>query len=144
MRISNICCSALGATTMAGAMLILPIGMVHAQNTPLACQVDATSGMDWINGRWITKRFVEKKFILVQQGKTLTADSLSKVLNVSSSRISCDTSILGTVSCMDGLGGFLSYNLESRQGGLAQLFGATMIGDSRDSVTASAFSCQPY
>ena len=74
-------------------MIIFLTTIAVAQNKPLACQVDAHAGLDWENGRWKTKNFTTKRFILVQSGDTLTLESVAKALgNSSTLTIKCDNS----------------------------------------------------
>jgi hypothetical protein len=59
----------------------LCVNLALAQNTPLACQVDAAAGLSWENGQWKTTRFIENKFILVLKGNTLTKESVIKAVH---------------------------------------------------------------
>ena len=68
------------------ALLIFLSSIVFAdkafgQNKPLACQEDASAGLSWENGKWVSRKFVsDQKFILVQTEDGLTADSVAKAL----------------------------------------------------------------
>jgi hypothetical protein len=67
-----------------------------AQKKPLACQVDAAAGLKWENGQWKITRFIERKFILVLQGNTLTKDDPPAK----------------TITCADRTSETLIFNLE--------------------------------
>ena len=43
----------------------------HAQNQPLACQEDASAGLNWEDGEWKVTKFKRKNFILVLNGSKL-------------------------------------------------------------------------
>ena len=114
-----------------------------AQNKPLACQEEATAGLKWESGRWITKTFVEDKFILVQVGNTLTTDSVAKAINSYLPDVTCknDTE---RVQCADMSGGVLFFDKKTLKGGAAQLLGSISRADRRDTVSAHVFSCTPF
>jgi hypothetical protein len=126
---------------------LLCVNLALAQNTPLACQVDAAAGLSWENGQWKTTRFFEKKFILVLSGDTLTKESAAQALGtLNAYTVSCNTDLNDKmISCIDRAGRSLVFMPETRKGGVSKLFGATMNSkESRDSVQVSAFTCQPY
>ena len=72
------------SSASAFAFALLLTHTAFAQRTPLACQVEAAGGLKWDSGRWIAVRFQENKFILVQDGPSLTSDSAAKALQASS------------------------------------------------------------
>jgi len=121
---------------------------IQAQNKPLACQDDASAGLEWEGGRWGTKNFRLKKFILVQAGDSLTLDSVAKAmrpLNPPTTFTSCKTDILLTVTCNDGLGSSLYFEPKTLQGGMSYLTGSTENKVvNRDSVYVAVFSCTPF
>lgn len=114
-----------------------------AQNKPLACQVDASAGLKWENRRWVTKTFLENKFILVQTENTLTTESASKALSSFSMGVSC-RSTSRDILCTDTAGGSLYFDPKTSRGGISQLLGSTSAGDTRDTVTVQIFSCTPF
>ena len=114
-----------------------------AQNQPLACQGEAAAGLKWENGKWVTRTFNEKKFILVQTENTLTTDSVAKALNSPISQVTCrDTK--PQIDCTDRTGGAFYFDPRTRTGGTAQLLGSTSKGDFKDTVTVQIFSCTPF
>ena len=115
-----------------------------AQNLPLACQGEASAGMDWENGRWVISRFQTTKFVLVQSGNTLTLESVAKALQTYPKQITCREGNPGKINCMDISGSSLFIDLQRLTGGIAHLFGASMTESKRDSVTVHAFSCTPF
>ena len=114
-----------------------------AQNKPLACQVDASAGLNWENGRWVTKSFVTNKFILVQAGNTLTTDSVAKALKATLKNVSCRNAY-PQIDCTDVSGGGLYFDPRVLRGGISQLIGSTDSGSVRDTVTVEIFSCTPF
>ena len=128
------------------ALLITLVGAsVHAQNKPLACQVDAAAGLKWENGRWLTKSFETSRFILVQARNTLTIDSVAKALEAIPINVSCrNPDILQRIECTDGSAGSLYFDLKTSKGGISQLHGSVDTGVVRDTVTVQIFSCTPF
>ena len=114
-----------------------------AQNRPLACQGEASAGLSWEGGRWVTSSFIKRNFILVQAGATLTIDSASKALGATPSNVSCKKNTFD-VLCTDTSGGTLLFNPDNLKVGLSQILGSTTVGDSRDTVTVQIFSCTPF
>jgi hypothetical protein len=114
-----------------------------AQNKPLACQTEAAAGLTWESGRWITKSFLTPKFILVQAGKTLTTDSVSKAINSPATLITC-RNVDPQIECTDTSGGALLFNPSTLSGGISQLLGGTTLSTRRDTVTVQVFSCTPF
>lgn len=128
-----------------GLMLAVLPTLIYAQKTPLACQADAAAGLKWELGRWNTRSFIEQKFVLVREGKTLTTDSVAKAVDGPPNQTTCDASILGLVFCHDGLGDSLFFSTVTNKGGISKLFGATMDnGVQKDTVTVHAFTCTPF
>jgi hypothetical protein len=127
------------------ALLITLVGAsVQAQNKPLACQDDATSGLNWENGRWVTSMFKTGKFILVQAGNTLTKESVAKVFfDTAPNQISCSNDNF-RITCNST---FMSlyFDPKTLKGGISNLLGSTMRdGSYKDSIYVTAFSCQQY
>ena len=117
--------------------------MALSQNKPLACQEDGVAGLNWENGRWVTSRFNEKKFILVQQANKLTIESAAKALNSYASLITCsntDPQIL----CYGVSGEVIYFDPQTLNGAISKNFGGTMKGNKKDSLTISAFSCEAF
>ena len=119
-----------------------------AQNRPLACQVEASAGLSWENGRWVTTRFITEKFILVQSGQILTADSVTKAMGFKveySDQTSCtQPSVFGDILCVDRGGTSLFFSPKTLRGGISKLFGSTTDGARRDTVAVDVFSCTPF
>ena len=124
---------------------LLCANLALAQNKPLACQVDAAAGLKWENGQWRIARFIEKKFILVLSGKTLTKDSVSKAwgTEANTNDIICITNF-NSVFCSGIFGESLIFNHENYRGGISLIFGATTESKQRDTLSVDAFTCQPY
>ncbi len=115
-----------------------------AQNKPLACQVDRASGLDWDNGRWVSKNFERRKFFLVQQDNTLTIDSVAKVIGVNSNALTCNSNKQDTF-CTLALGVSFFFSTETLNGGMSYL-GGSVSGDQkyRDSVAVQVFTCTQF
>ena len=115
-----------------------------AQNKPLACQVEKAAGLDWVNGRWVTKTFDvdTAKFILVQEKDGLTRDSAAKALDTFPNQVSCRTD--SQFTCFDNLGASLYFDPKTLNGGISQLYGSISKGIKKDSVTVRVFSCTPF
>lgn len=114
-----------------------------AQNKPLACQVDASAGLKWENGKWVVKSFVTDKFILVQTGNTLTTDSVGKALRATPANVFC-RHLYPQIDCTDSSGGGLYFDPRVLRGGISQLIGSTNSGSDRDTVTVQVFSCTAF
>jgi len=117
----------------------------QAQNKPLACQTEAAAGLVWENGRWVTKTFAPDppKFILVQEGKVLTKESVGKALESMPALVTCrNTSPY--IDCAALGGASLFFDPRTLSGGISYLFGGTQSDAKRDTVTARVFSCQPF
>jgi len=125
---------------------LLCVNLAFAQNTPLACQTDASAGLKWENGGWRLTNFVDRKFILVLSGNTLTKDSVSKAWRTEASptRIVCDTNFDSSVSCHGRFGETLVLNPLNYRGGISLIFGTTSENNKRDTVSVEAFTCQPF
>lgn len=114
-----------------------------AQRIPLACQVEKTAGLNWENGQWVVSRFNDQRFVLVQEGKTLTSDSVAKAINGTSPV--CEVLFEGRISCADGMGGYMLYDPQTRRGATAQLLGGTSDNKvRRDSVAIAPFVCERF
>ena len=118
----------------------------QAQNKPLAFQAEAAAGLQWENGRWATSTFKPRspKFILVQAGMVLTADSVAKTLSSVSSFVTCKNNTSLHIECTDMMGGSLFFDPETLNGGISQLYGSINSGAKRDTVTVQIFSCTPF
>lgn len=115
-----------------------------AQNKPLACQEDASAGLNWKNGKWETKTFATEKFILIQTEDNLTRDSAAKALNNDyPNQVFCKSDNF-RIGCQDGSGGNLYFDTRTLKGGISQIFGSIFTGSRRDSVTVSTFTCTPF
>jgi hypothetical protein len=115
------------------------------QRKPLACQVEASSGLEWGSSSWSTVRFDENRFTLVLQGATLTLESAAKALMAVGADITCVPANKGRISCIDGFGGYLFFDPAKLRGGVAQLSGA--VSDSlgrRDTLSVETFTCEPF
>jgi hypothetical protein len=116
-----------------------------AQNKPLACQADATAGLKWESGQWITKSFtaLRPRFILVQAGMTLTTDSVGRALGANPVNVSCRNA-WERIECTDKTGGSLLFDPKKLKGGISQLFGVLSDETEKDTVTVQIFSCTPF
>jgi hypothetical protein len=129
--------------TVLGSILITN-GAV-AQNKPLACQVEASAGLTWENGRWLTKSFQLSRFILVQTRNTLTIDSVAKAIQARPINVSCrNISTTENIECTDASGGSLYIDLKTFKGGVSQLHGSTDTETARDTVSVQVFSCTAF
>lgn len=118
-----------------------------AQNKPLACQQNVNVGVEWERGRWASRDFILRKYILVQAGRTLTLDSVARAIQPDQptpDQITCNTTILGHIACADMTGNTLFFDPKTLNGGISKLFGATNTSDIRDTVSVSVFSCTPF
>jgi hypothetical protein len=115
-----------------------------SQNKPLACQEDAVAGLNWENGRWVTSRFIENKFILIQQGENLTNESVAKAINNAYPNQVICKNVNPQISCSDQTGTLIYFNPSNLKGGIARVFGSAMSGDKKDTVAVSAFSCAAF
>lgn len=78
---------------------LLCANLALAQNKPMACQDDATVGLNWEGGQWKIARFNPQKFILVISGDTLTKESVIKATNPDLD----STRLIELVSCKQGV-----------------------------------------
>lgn len=133
-------------TLLAVLSLVFSSTGAIAQNRPLACQSDANGGLDWENGRWVARRFLEEKFVLVQSEKDLTKESVAKALgNGIPDKISCSPVYGAKVSCADEFGGYLLFDPATLKGGMSRIWGATFEDNTnKDSLAVTAFSCTPF
>lgn len=115
-----------------------------AQRTSLACQEDASAGLNWERGEWTVKRFKTEKFILVQEGKSLTTDSVGRAFNKGSIFVSCFVKSTGVI-CIANMGESLLFNPESMKGARTHSLGSISTDPAyRDSIAIAPFSCQPF
>jgi hypothetical protein len=114
-----------------------------SQNKPLACQEDVVAGLDWENGRWVIRRFGEKKFILVQQDNKLTSESAAKALDSSPILITC-TNTNPQILCYDTTAAIIYFDPQTLNGTISRNFAGTMNGNKRDSLSISPFSCTKF
>lgn len=116
-----------------------------AQNQPLACQVEASAGLSWDNGRWVTSTFRTGRFVLVQTKDGLTIESVAKVFGNNFSVI-CEKVLPLTpkISCTDQIGNHLYFDPNNLAGGTSYLFGATGGEAKADTPYVSVFSCTPF
>lgn len=119
------------------------ITSTHAQNKPLACQGDASAGLKWDNGKWNVTRFQTDKFILVLKDTNLDENSVSKVFTDDLS-VECKTGFKGKIRCLGSAGQVLFFDPSTMKGAFSFLFGGTLIGEPRDTLSIDAFSCQPF
>ena len=116
-----------------------------AQNKPLACQEDESGGLNWNGGRWESAKYNLGRFILVQQGDNLTRDSAAKALGSKLPiHLNC-RNVNPEISCVDHSGSnLLFFNPITLKGGMSKIYGATLLGKERDTLSVSAFSCTPF
>jgi len=122
--------------------IIFP-NLALSQNKPLACQQDAVAGLNWDNGRWVTRRFNESKFILVLQENKLTSESVAKAIDSFPNSINC-TNTNPEILCYDRVGTIIYFNPQTLNGTLSRNFAGTMKGNDKDSLSISAFSCTTF
>ena len=124
---------------------ILLTTTASAQNKPLACQQDASGGLKWENGKWVSAKFVSNyKFILVQTNDSLTPDSVAKALGHDyGNQVSCGKNTI-RISCQDKTGGNLFFDPKTMKGATSLLFGSTSNNPDRDTVSVDVFSCTPF
>lgn len=131
------------------ALMFVCASGVWAQGKPLACQEDAAAGMNWENGQWKVVSFKPRRFILVLDSGNLTTKSVLKALFPSAkdeyvSQVSCTKIPTIKIRCEDLSGGSLYFNPKSNKGGISNIAGAQDEESNRDSLTVSAFTCQPF
>jgi hypothetical protein len=115
----------------------------YAERIPLACQENARGGLKWESGRWVSKLFYEEKFILVQEGPTLNVDAVGKILG--GFLPTCDVLKPGVVTCHDSSGGFLIFDIQSKRGTVAQIFGGISTNVTyKDTLHVAPFTCQTF
>lgn len=128
-----------------GLMLASLSMFTYAQRTPLACQDDRAAGLEWEQGKWSVRSFNTEKFILVKDGRSLTIDSVAKVLGINPVLIKCEVSLNGYVMCVDEVGGSLFFSHKSNKGGISLLLGAASENiTKKDSVAVQVFTCTPF
>lgn len=127
------------------ASLSLSTG-ANAQRIPLACQTEEVGGLQWQSGRWVASTFNSQKFVLIQEGETLTTESAVKALG--GNRATCKATLIGLISCEDSFGGYLYFSPKTKAGTIAQLTGGAMgnmnKGNKPDSLTIGPFVCQAF
>lgn len=124
------------------AQLLMPM-IAFAQRTPLACQGEYSAGLRWESSRWSLTRFEESKFVLIHERDGLTTESVGKALG--SPITICATGFRGRVTCHDDLGGVMFYDIETKRGAIAQIFGGVTAGtEKRDSLSVQPFACQLF
>ena len=114
-----------------------------AQNKPLACQDDASAGLAWEKGRWVTTSFTLTRFILVQDRNTLTVDSVGKAFGVGAASISC-RNVDPEIHCSNSNGRNLFFSPQALKGSISAQFGSISNKDNRDTVHVQVFSCTPF
>ena len=137
----------LQANILISLCLIFLTTEVIAQNIPLACQGESAAGLDWENGRWVTKKFNTHKFILVKAENSLTAESVAKALeNPYANQVTCRNTLNTSprTYCTDLSGEFLYFDPKTLKGSIAILLGGSLQASERDSVTVEVFSCTPF
>lgn len=130
-------------TIFAALISIIFPNLALSQNKPLACQEDAVAGLNWENGRWVTSRFIEKKFILVQEGVNLTHESVAKALNSHVILVSCKNTN-PEILCSDSTGSVIYFNPHTLKGSMSKNFGGTLDSNKKDSLAVSAFTCTQF
>jgi hypothetical protein len=126
--------------------LLFP-AIVYAQGKPMACQYIESGGLAWDNGRWTISRFVTReKFILVIENQTITKSSASKPMAGPPEFITCNKvdPLTNINICFDEMGAYLIFRNLSMTGAVAQILGGTSSRNTRDNLSVSPFSCQPF
>ena len=117
---------------------------VIAQNVTYACQYIADSGLVWKNKQWETIKFTfQRPFFLNSINSKLTTESVGKVIGANPNRVFCHDSSMKIQSCGDWLGGSLIFNFTNLNGGVSQIFGASVEDGTpeKDSLHVRAFTC---
>lgn len=115
----------------------------NAQRIPLACQTEKVAGLNFESGRWAVRSFYDSKFVLVQDGNSLTVDSVAKMLD--SNGAICEVVYKGHIYCRVISGRYLGFDPETKRGTVAALFGGLSADtNSRDSLYVAPFVCQGY
>ena len=128
------------------ALMFVCASGVWAQGKPLACETDARAGLSWENKQWVVLPFVKKRFVLVMDGKNLTNNSVAKALRADANFLKCTVGYARQVSCHDDSGAYMLFDPSTNKGGYSVVFGALKedSSSSKDTVTVSAFTCQPF
>ncbi len=101
-----------------------------------ACQYTDSNGFHY-DGSWKRTGFnLRPPFFIKTNGETITSAG-----HLFEESISC-TQRNSLFQCGDELGSIVFFNVGTKRGGAADLFGATNDGDSRDTVQVSLFVCQ--
>lgn len=133
--------------TMILLLALLCADLSFAQRQPLACQVDASSGLVWEGGKWRAGWFAPQKFILVRDGSTFTKESVASAFHTRHSQdIVCFNTFNPKVICLGVAGGKTIYfDLSTLRGGISTIFGSTQADNEiKDTVSVDAFTCQPF
>lgn len=119
-----------------------------SQNLPLACQSEASGGLRWEEGRWVTKTFSDSRFILVQTKDGLTTESVKKAISAlgyGGLGVLCRADYQGLIVCSSSHGDSLLFSVHTLKGAISTLFGVTQsTGAVRERLSVTAFSCTPF
>ncbi len=116
----------------------------RAQGKPLACMVEASGGLHWEAGRWISTGFTNRpRFVLVLQGNNLDPKSVERAIGEGAG-IQCESIFRARISCSDESGGYLMFDPVSNRGAFAHLIGGLSTSPNRDSLVVNPFVCQPF
>ena len=127
-------------------LLVVCATGVWAEGEPLACQEEDSGGLRWADGKWKTTGYHTQRFVLVLEGDVLSKTSVMKAFvgdDGNSYQVTC-TNVNPQIRCEDQTGSSLYYDPRVKRGGIARIFGATLTSNQRDTLSVSAFTCQPF
>lgn len=137
--------------------LIVALLLAHgaAMGQTFACQYTAAGGLNWENGRWVTRGFrLGAPFFLKVERGSLTEDSVSKILLGSPETVTCRVIVdhppfkeRVRYACFNHFGSFIHFSPSDTRGSIAQTFGSVSSGldtgsSTPDSLAISSFTCQ--
>ena len=116
--------------------LIFIASDLSAAPTTWACQHVEATGFSWKHSRWMQTDFNLANSMIKIDGAvaTYTEDGNTVSMN-------CISSVFGTISCHDTLGGTFFLNPDNGQAAESRLLGAGAGGSVRDSVVVSLMNC---
>lgn len=118
----------------------------YAQNTPLACQEERSSGLRWDGEKWNPAELVTRRFILSLSNNKLTTESVIKALDVPQSGVECKENIFELQICNSEYGKSLYFSIKNNKGAISSITRGPLNNDfsSRPALWVSAFTCTPF
>jgi len=105
-----------------------------------ACQFVAAAGLNWENGSWVTKTFIERNPFFISlnpDGQTIDKKSIAQLVPIPT----CAGEVI--ISCSGAAGAFLSFSPSALKGAYALTLGSvTPDKERKDSIMISPFICQ--